>query len=429
MLDINRIRENQEKIKHAIAKRNYSVDFTNVIALDDKRKVLIFESEQLKAKKNKVSAEIPKKKKAGEDITMLLKEMKIIADNIKNIEANISNIKKQIKEFLEVLPNIPADDVHAGGPEENKVVKIFGEKPVFEYKEKDHVTLCESLDLIDYKRGVKIGGNGFWVYKGIGAQLEWALLNYFIETHLKDGYEFLLPPHILNYECGYTAGQFPKFQDDVFKLEDKGNNNNIQFMLPTAETALVSYHRDEILKEEELPKKYFAYSPCYRKEAGSYRAEERGMIRGHQFNKIEMFQYTTPDKSDKALEELVKKATDLMEGLGLHFRLSVLAAGDVSHSMAKTLDIEVWIPSMGIYKEVSSASNAKDYQARRGNMKYKKKETGENEFLHTLNASGLATSRILPAIVEQFQNKDGSVTIPKVLRKWMGKDMIKNEKK
>ena len=423
MLDIKRIKENQQEVIKALAKRNFKIDFTNVLELDEKRKTLIFESEQLKAEKNKVSSLIPKKKKAGEDITKLLKEMKIIADTTKDIESTLNNIKLEIKEFLEVLPNIPADDVHKGGPEDNIVLKVYGEKPEFSYEPKDHVTLCEKLNIIDYKRGVKLGGNGFWVYKGNGAQLEWALLNYFIEQHLLDGYEFLLPPHILNYECGYTAGQFPKFQEDVFNLETE-NKEKTQFILPTAETALVNYHRNEILKEDELPKKYFAYTPCYRKEAGSYRAEERGMIRGHQFNKIEMFQYTTPENSDKALDELVNKAIKLMEGLGLHFRVSKLAAGDCSHAMAKTLDLEVWIPSMGIYKEVSSASNAKDYQARRGNIKYKKNDNGKNEFLHTLNASGLATSRIFPAIVEQFQNEDGTVTIPSVLKKWIGKEKI-----
>ncbi len=425
MLDINLIRNNKEQVKLALGKRNYEVDFSIVITLDDKRKALIFESEQLKAEKNKVSALIPQKKKAGEDITDLLKDMKEISNKTKEIESELNEVKRKIQAFLEVLPNIPADDVHAGTAADNVVVKVYGEKPVFDYEPSDHVTLCEKLNLIDYKRGVKIGGNGFWVYKGEGAQLEWALLNYFISEHLKDGYEFLLPPHILNYECGYTAGQFPKFQDDVFTLNNDEEKKQTQFILPTAETALVNYHRDEILPEDELPKKYFAYSPCYRKEAGSYRAEERGMIRGHQFNKIEMFQYTTPENSDEALDELVGKAVALMEGLGLHFRLSKLAAGDVSHSMAKTLDIEVWIPSMGIYKEVSSASNAKDYQARRGSIKYKNATTGKNEFLHTLNASGLATSRILPALVEQLQNKDGSFNVPKVLQQWIGKEIIR----
>jgi len=302
---------------------------------------------------------------------------------------------------------------------------VWGKKPEFDFEVQNHVDLCESLGLIDYKRGSKISGNGFWLYRGDGALLEWALLNYFVEEHLKDGYEFILPPHILGQECGYTAGQFPKFKDDVFALETEEGNDHFQFLLPTAETALINVHRDEILAEESLPRKYFSYTPCYRKEAGSYRAEERGMIRGHQFNKIEMFQYTAPENSSEALDELVEKAEKLMQGLGLHYRLSRLAAGDVSHSMAKTYDIEVWIPSMGIYKEVSSASNARDYQARRGHIRFKRAETGKNEFIHTLNASGLATSRIFPAIIEQFQNEDGSVNVPEVLVKWVGKDKLK----
>ena len=235
--------------------------------------------------------------------------------------------------------------------------------------------LVTSLGLIDYERGAKIGGNGFWVYTGDGALLEWALLNYFIEEHLKDGYQFMLPPHILTYQCGYTAGQFPKFADDVFKIETGEVNDRMQFILPTAETVLINYHRDEILNEEDLPKKYFAYTPCYRKEAGSYRAEERGMIRGHQFNKVEMFQYTLPEDSEAALDELVNKAERLVQGLGLHHRVSKLAAQDCSDSMGKTYDIEIWIPSMNDYKEVSSCSNASDYQARRGNIRFRRKES------------------------------------------------------
>jgi seryl-tRNA synthetase len=303
---------------------------------------------------------------------------------------------------------------------------VHGNKPEFGFDIKDHVEICEKLGIIDYRRGAKLSGNGFWIYKGDGAHLEWALLNYFVEKHVEDGYSFILPPHILNYQCGYTAGQFPKFKDDVFILDD-GKKDKFSFLLPTSETALINLHRDEILNEESLPLKYFSYTPCYRREAGTYRAEERGMIRGHQFNKVEMFQYTVPEQSDKALDELVEKAEDLMKGLGLHCRLTRLAAGDIGHAMAKTFDIEVWIPSMKIYKEVSSASNARDYQARRGMIRFKRSETGKNEYINTLNASGLATSRIFPAIIEQHQNEDGSVTVPEVLRKWMGKEVISHE--
>ena len=281
---------------------------------------------------------------------------------------------------------------------------------------KDHVELAESLGLIDYKRAAKISGSGTWIYTGLGAQLEWALINYFISNHLADGYEMILPPHILNYESGYTAGQFPKFKDEVFWLEGLEPR---KFILPTAETALVNLYRNEILSYKDLPKKFFAYTPCYRKEAGSYRTEERGMIRGYQFNKVEMVQYTADDGSDAAFEELVKKAQKLIEGLGLAYQIDKLAAADCSHSMARTYDIEVYIPSMGIYKEVSSVSNARDYQARRGMIRYRDEE-GKIHYCHTLNGSGLATSRVFPALLEENQQPDGSVKIPEALRPFMG---------
>ena len=315
------------------------------------------------------------------------------------------------------MPNLPDDDLVGGFKENNAVVYTFGTKPEFDFKAKDHVELCESLGLIDYERGAKISGHGTWIYTGLGAQLEWALINFFISEHLKDGYTMIMPPHLLNYESGYTAGQFPKFKEDVFWLE---GTEPKRFMAPTAETSLVNLHRNEILTEAELPKKYFSYTPCYRCEAGSYRTEERGMIRGYQFNKVEMVQYTTENGSNEAFEELLSKAKSLVEKLGLHFQVSKLAAGDCSHSMARTYDVEVWIPSMGIYKEVSSASNARDYQARRGLIRYRDAETKKTKFCHTLNASGLATSRLVPAIVEQFQNADGSVNVPEVLQPFMG---------
>jgi seryl-tRNA synthetase len=304
------------------------------------------------------------------------------------------------------------------------VERVLGEVPLFPFEPLDHIELVKTLGLIDYERGVKLGGNGFWLYTGDGSILEWALLNYFIEAHLQNGYQFILPPHILTNQCGYTAGQFPKFTDDVFQIAGEANTASERFILPTAETALVNLHRDEILKEAELPRKYFAYTPCYRKEAGSYRASERGMIRGHQFNKVELFQYTRPEDSDNALQEMIESVEHLLKGLGLHYRVSKLAAGDCSASMAKTYDIEVWIPSMKEYKEVSSASNARNYQARRGNIRFKRDDGHSTELVHTLNASGLATSRLIPAIVEQLQQADHSVIVPKPLRKWVGKDRL-----
>lgn len=420
MLDINLIRQNPELVRERLARKGFEADFTEFIEIDAERRRLIQETEQLKAEKNKASAEIPRLKKDGLDTTEIMARMKQVSDQTRQIDEQLTELSARQQEFLDSLPNLPADDVVAGGKENNAVIKVFGSKPEFDFEPKHHVDLVENLGIIDYTRGAKLGGSGFWVYRQDGARLEWALLNYFMQEHLKDGYEMLLPPHILTYQCGYTAGQFPKFKDDVFQLRRDDGEGFTHFILPTAETALVNMHRDEILNEAELPFKYFAYTPCYRKEAGSYRAEERGMIRGHQFNKIEMFQYTVPEQSDAALEELVGKAAALVEGLGLHHRISKLAAGDCSASMTKTYDIEVWIPSMNDYKEVSSASNAGDYQARRGNMRFRRQSSGKTEFVHTLNASGLATSRILPAIVEHYQQADGSVIIPEVLRPWMG---------
>ncbi len=417
MLDINLIVNNTKYVHDALIKKGFDIDFSQVINLYNKRKNLIVQNDELKTQKNNLSASVPVIKKQGGNIEEIFAKVKELNVQIDKFDAELKQVEEDIKNFLSPLPNMPDDDLLAGEKENNKVIKEFGKKPEFNFKPKDHVELCESLGLIDYERAAKISGRGTWLYTGLGARLEWALLNYFIDTHINDGYKFILPPHILNEESGYTAGQFPKFKQDVFWLEETQPK---KFILPTAETALVNIHRNEILKEEDLPEKLFAYTPCYRCEAGSYRTEERGMIRGYQFNKVEMFQYATEKNSKQSFEELVEKACKLVEGLGLHFRLSKLAAGDCSHSMARTYDVEVWIPSMGIYKEVSSASNANDYQARRGNIRYKDKETGKIKFCHTLNASGLATSRVLPALVEQWQNEDGSVTIPEVLRKYMG---------
>lgn len=420
MLDINRIKEDPAKAAELLARKGCEADFAQVLAWDSERKAAISSVEQLKARRNKVSAEIPKLKKEGKPVEHIFKEMREIGDEIADRDADINALVERINDFLSRLPNFPDEDLLPGEKENNQVVRVVGEKPEFSFPIKNHVDLCTSLGLIDYERGVKLGGNGFWIYRGIGAQLEWALLNYFIEEHLKDGYEFILPPHQLNYACGYGAGQFPKFSDEVYWLDLDEDRHRNRFMLPTAETALVNMYAGEIIDESKLPMKFFAYTPCYRKEAGSARAEERGMIRGHQFNKVEMVQYAHPDRSAEAFEELVDKAAKLVEGLGLHFRVSKLAAGDCSASMARTYDVELWIPSMGIYKECSSVSNANDYQARRNNTRYRDSRTGKPAYVHTLNGSGLATSRLIPAIVEQFQNEDGTVTVPEVLRKWLG---------
>ena len=416
MIDVKLILEKPEYVKEALAKKLWDFDPKPVIELSAKRLDLLKSVEANKAEQNRLSASVPALKKAGEDVKPVFAKVKELGSQNKAAEEELAKVEGQIKAILEELPNLPDDDLAAGSKENNHPIYHYGEERDFGFAPKNHVELCESLGLIDYKRAAKISGTGTWVYTNLGARLEWALLNYFIENHLQDGYEMILPPHLLNYDSGYTAGQFPKFQNEVFWLE---GSEPRKFLLPTAETALVNLHRNEILPISELPRKYFAYTPCYRKEAGSYRTEERGMIRGYQFNKVEMVQYTTQEGSDAAFEEMVEKAKRLVEGLGLTYQIDKLAAGDCSHSMARTYDIEVWIPSMGIYKEVSSVSNARDYQARRGMIRYKD-ENGKTKFCHTLNGSGLATSRVFPAIVEQFQQADGSVIVPEVLRKYLG---------
>ena len=421
MLDIKRIKENPEAVKAGLRAKEVDCDAVvdRILELDEQRRALIASTEERKARQNKVSKEIPALKKAGKDVAPVFAEMAELKAGIAEDAAKLDAVLAEYKTAMLSLPNLPDPDLKPGGKENNEPLKYFGEPHKFDFEPKHHVDICQDLGLIDYERGVKLAGTGFWMYKGMGARLEWALLNYFVDCHIADGYEFILPPHMLEYQCGETAGQFPKFADEVYKIANP-TDDRIHYMLPTAEAALASVYRDEILNEADLPKKFFSYTPCFRREAGYHRADERGMVRGHQFNKVEMFQYTRPEDSDAAFEELVHKAENLVSGLGFHFRTVKLAAGDCSASMARTYDIEIQIPSMNGYKEVSSVSNARDYQARRGNIRFRRQETGKLEFVHTLNGSGLATSRIFPAMVEQNQRADGSVVVPEVLRKYLG---------
>ncbi len=425
MLDIRYIKENPDEViaRLAMKGKDAKEDIEQILALDAKRRSLIAETESLKAEQNRVNKLIPQYKKEGKDVSVIFAEMKKLGARTKEIDAELKEVDVQLQGVMLGLPNLPDRDLKPGGKENNEPIRYFGEPHKFDFDPKNHVDLCTDLGLIDYERGTKLSGSGFWIYRGMGARLEWALLNYFIDTHWADGYELILPPHMLEYECGVTAGQFPKFADEVFKIENPVDNRS-RYMLPTAEAALASLYRNEILTEVDLPKKLFSYTPCFRREAGSYRSDERGMVRGHQFNKVEMFQFTLPEKSDEAFDELVAKAEALVAGLGFHFRTVKLAAEDCSASMARTYDIEINIPSMNGYKEVSSVSNARDYQARRGMMRVRRAD-GRVEFMHTLNGSGLATSRVLPALVEQNQLADGSVVVPEVLRKYVGTDIIK----
>ena len=410
MLDLKIIREETEKVKIGLLKRMPAdkLNLELIVSLDDDRRLLINRVEALKNQRNQNS-----KIKPSSEVIIAMKK---IGEEIKEIEKKLNEKEIKLNELLAELPNIPSDDVVAGDKENNQVIYTYGKKPEFNFIPKNHVDLATSLNLIDYERAAKMSGSGFWCYTGVGALLEWALLSYFKDFHVKNSYKFLILPFLLTEESAYTSGHLPKFRDDLFWTQDKLCLN------ATAEMMLGNYHRDEILNLEQ-PLKYFSYAPSFRREAGSYRQEERGMIRGHQFNKIEMFIFCKPEETWDMFEELTENAKKLVEGLGLHFQLSKLAAGDCSAAMAKTYDVEVFIPSMEIYKEVSSISNALDYQARRGQIRYRNNKTNKNEFAHSLNASGLATSRILPAILEQNQQADGSVIIPEVLRPYMPNNM------
>ncbi|MBU2229437.1 serine--tRNA ligase [Patescibacteria group bacterium] len=409
MLDIKLLQDNKKSIEAALLKRvdKKNLDLDSIIRLDKERRVILTKKEALQAKRNEASKTKPDKE--------TVEVMKVLGSEIKKLDKELTEIEAEYSSRLAALPNIPANDVVAGGKENNKILDSFSEQPKFDFNPKDHVELATNLELIDYKRSARMSGSGFWTYIGNGALLEWALLNYFIDYHRSHSeYEFMIPPYLLNQESAFISGHLPKFKEDLYWTEEEKLCLNA-----TSEMMLGNFHAGEILAKDELPKKYYAFSTCFRRESGAYRTEERGMIRGHQFNRIEMFHITVPEDSWTSFDELVKYARELIEGLDLHYNTVQLAAGDTGTAMAKTIDLEVWIPSMHTYKEVSSISNALDYQARRGNIRFRDKDS-KNQFVHTLNASGLATSRIFPAILEQNQQSDGSVKVPKKLQQYMG---------
>lgn len=424
MIDIKRIVESKDEVEKGLSKRMKIEDMhlDEIIKIYEEKLNVLKEYESNRAQQNSYNEKMAKTDKNSEEFKSLLTELKNLSTKVKELEGKVSDLDCKLKVLLEVLPNIPDEDVVAGEKESNQVIKVVGEKPNFDFEIKDHVQLGTELKLFDFERASKLSGNNFSLYTGLGARLEWALINYFIDEHIKDGYEMILPPHIVGEVSGYTAGQLPKFKDDVYWLKEEN-----QFLIPTSETSMTSLFRDEILDEKDLPKKFFSYTPCYRREAGTYRANERGLIRVHQFNKVEMYQFTTKDGSEKAFDELVSKAENLVAGLGLHYRVSKLAAGDCSAGAAKTYDVEVWLPVVGQYYEVSSISNVREYQSRRGNMRYKPSNGGKTEYLSTLNGSGLATSRLMVALVETYQQKDGSIIIPEALRRYIGVDKISKE--
>ena len=423
MLDVTLIRQQPERVREALRKRAVDADVPGFLALDTRFRETRTAVERLRGERKRISAEIAARRRTGTTADDLQATASTLADQVTKAEGELAQLAREQQQFLDALPNLPDEDVIAGGKENNEVVRTVG-TPTLAPPPRDHVQLAQDLGLVDYRRGTTLAGNGHWIYRGDGAALEWALLNHFLDSHRRAGYEFVLPPHVLTYEAGYTAGQFPKFADEVFVVEEGEGGRPERFLLPTAETALVNLHRGETLDEAELPRKYVAYTPCYRKESGSHRTADRGTLRGHQFNKVELFQFTRPADSDAAQLELLARAEELVAGLGLHYRVTKLAAGDTSPAQAKTYDVEVWLPSLGAYTEVSSVSNAREYQARRGGIRYRPEGGGKSAYVHTLNASGLATSRLLPAILEQHQRPDGTVAVPEVLRRWGLPDLL-----
>lgn len=420
MIDIKRIVEEKEKVEQGLLKRlsKEEFDLDEILKVYEQKKKLQLDFDTKRAQQNQFNDEMAKADKGSDEFKKLLENLKKKATEVKEIETKLKEVEKRLLFLVEVLPNIPDEDVVGGGKENNEVVKEVGEKPKFDFEPKDHVQLGKDLKLLELETAVKISGNNFSMYTGMGARLEWALINFFVSEHLKDGYEMIIPPNLVSRDSAYAAGQLPKFENDVYWTTDG------LCLVPTAETVLTNIYKDELVEENKLPRRIFAYTPCYRKEAGNYRANEKGLIRMHQFNKVEMYMFTTENKSDEALEELVKKAESLVEKLGLHFRTVKLAAGDCGACAAKTYDVEVYIPTIDQYYEVSSVSNVRDYQTRRGNMRYKPGSGGKPKYMHSLNGSGLATSRLMVALLETYQQKDGSIVVPEVLRGSMGVDKI-----
>ncbi|AMM41643.1 seryl-tRNA synthase [Candidatus Desulfofervidus auxilii] len=423
MLDLRFVRRNLEIIATSLKKRGSDLNVNEFLQLDQRRREILAKVETLRAKRNRVTSEIPQKKHAHEDITSLLQEAKTLSRQIEALDKELKEVERGIYDFLVNLPNIPHPSVPIGKDEtENVVVKFWGEKPIFSFSPKPHWEIGEKLNILDFKRAAKISGSRFAVYRGGGAALERALINFMLDLHVQEhGYIEIFPPFLVNEKTMFGTGQLPKFKEDLFKIEGED-----YYLIPTAEVPVTNLHQDEILQEAQLPIKYVAYSACFRAEAGSYGRDVRGIVRQHQFNKVELVEFTTPETSYQELEVLLNHAEEVLKRLGLHYRVVELCTGDLGFAAAKTYDIEVWFPGQGIYKEISSCSNFEDFQARRANIRYRCKGVKGTRLVHTLNASGLAIGRTVVAILETYQQPDGSVLIPPVLRPYLsGKEKIK----
>ena len=424
MLDLKRIRSNPEEIKELMKNRGENFDLSvidEVVALDKTRRDILVEVEELKNNRNTQSALIPKLKKSGESVDEIMDKMKKLSDEIKNFDVNLSEVNEKIKNIMLSIPNIPSVNVPEGNTDEDNVeVKKWGEPKNFSFATKAHWDLGIDNDILDFERGGKITGSRFTVYKGLGARLERALISYFLDLHVDtNGYTEILPPYMVNRQSMIGTGQLPKFEEDAFKVA-----NTDYFLIPTAEVPVTNIYRDEILNGQDLPIKHVAYSACFRQEAGSAGRDTRGLIRQHQFNKVELLKFTKPEDSYAELEKLLKDAESVLQGLGLPYRIVKICKGDLGFTASFKYDIEVWMPSYNKYVEISSCSNFEDFQARRANIRYKDDKKDKAKYIHTLNGSGVAVGRALAAVLENYQNEDGSVTIPDVLLPYMGKNKI-----
>ncbi|MBU3182211.1 serine--tRNA ligase [Clostridium psychrophilum] len=420
MLDLKIIRNNPEEIKRLMKNRgeNFKLSLIDdVVTFDKRRREILMEVEELKNRRNTESALIPKLKKNGENVEEIMIEMKKLSDQIKNFDIELSDVNEKIKDCMLGIPNIPNVNVPEGNTEEdNAEVRKWGEPKKFSFATKAHWDIGTDNDILDFERGGKITGSRFTVYKGLGARLERALISYFLDLHVDtNGYTEILPPYMVNRQSMIGTGQLPKFEEDAFKV-----SNTDYFLIPTAEVPVTNIYRDEILNGKDLPIKHVAYSACFRQEAGSAGRDTRGLIRQHQFNKVELLKFTKPEDSYEELEKLVVDAESVLQGLELPYRLVKICKGDLGFTASFKYDIEVWMPSYNKYVEISSCSNFEDFQARRANIKYKDNKTDKAKYIHTLNGSGVAVGRALAAVLENNQNEDGSVTIPKVLLKYMG---------
>lgn len=416
MLDIKLLRKEGATLEARLRTKDPSVSLAPLLSLDEKIRHLIQQSEELKNKRNHLSKQIGQKKQQKEDVSSLMQEVSGMGDQIAKLDHELTELESKLTSLLAVLPNLPQEGIKVSlDPKDNVCMKTVGQKPEFNFPIKNHVELNEKLQLFDFKRGAKIAGSGWPVYKGMGARLEWALLNYMLDVHLENGFTQWMIPHLVRPEIMFGSGQLPKFEHQLFKLTDADYD---LFLIPTSEVALNGLHYDEILKEEELPLKYVSYSPCFRREAGAAGSQERGLIRVHQFNKVEMFCFATPSQSEEMFRQMQQSAEQILEGLGLPYRSMLLVTGDMSFAASKTVDVEVWLPGQDYYKEVSSISNCGDFQSRRSHTRFRHKEE-KPEFVHTLNGSGLATSRVMVALLENNQRADGSVAIPQILHKYL----------